>query len=148
MTWGKEIDTLPAELEAELSKVRKAAPPPPTDDPIYQYLRRVYRLRCKVETSPELKKAIKTRHAALHPKTLKNYAGIIIQLTAPGITSKMKHKYVTALECAFKEGIKSKDLETFIKEQGGLNKCGELWSKKYGRSRRSKSGPRKTPRSD
>jgi hypothetical protein len=131
----KDAEMLPAELEAELAKVRKAAPPPPTDDPIYQYLRCVYRLRRKVETSPELKKAIKTKHAALHPKTLKNYAGVIIQLTAPGhVTSKMKHKYVTALECAFKEGIKSKDLETFIKEQGSLNKCGELWSKKYGRS--------------
>jgi hypothetical protein len=142
MTWGKDADTVLAELEAELAKARKAAPPPPIDDPIYQYLRRVYRLRRKADGSPELQKAIKTKHRANHPRTLKNYASVIIQLTAPNhVTRNMKHKYVTALEYAFKEGIKSKDLETFIKEQGGLNKCGELWSKKYGPS--AKKRPKK-----
>ena len=39
---------LPADLEAELKKVRALAPPPPCDDPIYDYLTSVYRLRCKV----------------------------------------------------------------------------------------------------
>ena len=44
--WGqrKRVPvTLPADLEAELDKVREAAPPPPSDDPIYKYLSRVYR---------------------------------------------------------------------------------------------------------
>ena len=62
--WGQRKSvpsavTLPADLEAELDKVRKAAPPPPSDDPIYTYLRRVYRLRQKLlESSPKWKKAI------------------------------------------------------------------------------------------
>jgi hypothetical protein len=63
--WGqrKRVPvTLPADLEAELDKVRAAAPPPPTVDPIYKYLRGVYRLRRKVASSPELQKAIKAQH--------------------------------------------------------------------------------------
>jgi hypothetical protein len=129
-----KIATLPADLEAELTNVREAAPPPPSDDPIYKYLRRVYRLRRKVDKSPDLQEAIKAKHAAHHPRTLKNYAGVIIQLTGPDITSNMKHKYVTALEYAFRDGIKVKDLVEFIKEQGGLNKFSKLWKKKFGRS--------------
>jgi hypothetical protein len=55
MTWGKEDATIPVDLEAELEKVRNVAPrPPSSDDPIYQYLTRVYRLRRKVATSPDL----------------------------------------------------------------------------------------------
>ena len=125
MTWGKEPDTLPADLETELAKVRKAAPPPPTDDPIYKYLRRVYRLRRKVASSPEWQKAIKTYHQAHCPKTLQQYVGVIIEMTNDHVTTTMKHKYVTALEYAFKVRIKSEDLQAFIKKQGGLNKCVE-----------------------
>jgi hypothetical protein len=49
------------------------------------------------------------------------------------VTSKMKYKYVTTLEYAFRKGIEPRDLIAFIKNHGGLNKCVELWSKKYGR---------------
>ena len=134
MTSTKKTNKVPTDLEAELTKVRKAAPPaPPKEDPIYKFLRRVYRLRRKVETSPELQEAIKAKHAEHHPRTSRTYAGVIIQLTGPDhITSKMKHKYVTALELAFREGIRAKDLVEFIKEQGGLNKFSKLWKKKYG----------------
>jgi hypothetical protein len=124
MAWGKDAETLPAELDVELAKVRKAAPPP-SDDPIYKYLRCVYRLRCKVASSPEWKKAIKTYHQAHCPKTLQQYVGVIIEMTNDHVTTTMKHKYATALEYAFKAGIKSKDLKAFIKKQGGLNKCVE-----------------------
>jgi hypothetical protein len=131
MAQKKVKATLPADLEAELTKVREAAPPPPTD--IYKYLKRVYRLRRMVENSPDLQEAIKAKHAAHHPRTLKNYTGVIIQLTGPDhIKSKMRHKYVTALEYAFREQIKAKDLVEFIHEHGGLNEVGKLWKKKYG----------------
>jgi hypothetical protein len=134
MTWGKEDTMIPPNLAKELEKVRKAAPPPPPkDEPIYKFLEEVYRLRCRLETSPGLKKAIIKEHAALHARTIKNYARVIMELTAPGHTTvKMKHKYVTALEYAFKEGVEPKDLVEFIKEQGGLNKCGELWKNQGG----------------
>jgi hypothetical protein len=128
-----KIATLPADLEAELTKVREAAPPPaPKEDPTYKYLRSVYRLRRKVETSPELQEAIKAKHAEHHPRTSRTYAGVIIQLTGPDITSKNKHKYVTALEYAFREGIRAKDVVEFIKEHGGLSKFSKLWKMKYG----------------
>ena len=139
----KNSGTLPAKLKAELTKVREAAPPPPTEDPIYKYLTRVYRLRCKVEKSPDLQEAIKAKHAAHHPRTSKNYAGVIIQLTGPDITSKNKHKYVTALEYAFRDGIKVEALVEFIHEHGGLNEVAELWKKKYGRSAVKKQSKRK-----
>lgn len=122
MTWGKTTTALPAELEAELAKVREAAPPP---QKIYEYLRRVYRLRCKVASSPEWQKAIKTYHQAHCPKTLQQYVGVIIEMTNDHVHRAMKHKYTTTLEYAFKEGIKSKDLKAFIKKPGGLNECVE-----------------------
>ena len=131
----KNNGTLPAELEAELDKVRNAAPPSPSDDPIYKYLRRVYGLRRMVASSPEFQKAIQTHHQAYYPKTLAQYGAVIIQMTAGDhVTSKMKHKYATTLEYAYNKDIKPKNLESFIKEQGGINKCVELWSKTYGRS--------------
>jgi hypothetical protein len=139
MTWEKKAATLPADLEAALAKVRKAAPPPPSDDPIYKYLERVYRLRQKVEKSPELQEAIKAERAAHHPKLSTKYIRLIIELTAGDhVTNKMKHKYTVTLQYAFTKGVKAEDLIEFIKKQGGLNKCVELWSKNYGRSAAAK----------
>ena len=63
--------TLPADLEAELDKVRKAAPPPPSDDPIYKYLKRVYTLQREIASSSEWRQAIQKYHAAHVPRTLK-----------------------------------------------------------------------------
>jgi hypothetical protein len=128
----KTNGTPPADFEAELAKVRKTAPPP-SDDPIYKYLRRVYRLRRKAEKSPELQEAIKAKRTAHHPNVSTNSIRMIIQLTAGDhVTNKMKHKYTAALHYAFEKGIKSENLESFIKEHGGINKCVELWSKTYG----------------
>jgi hypothetical protein len=134
MAWPQKSVVLPTRLEEELKKVRAAAPPP-SDDPIYKYLRRVYRLRQKLENSPEWQQAIQKYHAVQAPRTVKSYPGIIIKLTAGDhITSKMKYKYITALEYAFRKNVQPEDLKAFIKDQGGLNKCVELWNKKYGRS--------------
>ena len=56
-------------------------------------------------------------------------------MTAPDhVTRNMKNKYVTAIEYARREGIKPNDFVEFIKGVGGLNKCGDLWRKKHGRS--------------
>ena len=133
--------TLPADLEAELEKVRALAPPPPSDDPIYEYLTSVYRLRCKVASSTELQNALKAYHKAHSPKTLQQYAAVIIQMTAGDhVTSNMKYKYVIALDYAFANKVKPKGLKAFIKQQGGFNKCVALWRKKYG------GKPRKKPR--
>jgi hypothetical protein len=86
--------TLPADLEAELDKVRKAAPPPPSDDPIYTYLRRVYRLRQKLESSPKWKKAIQEYHTANRLRIEKNYIRFIIQRTSGDhVKDGMKNKY-------------------------------------------------------
>jgi hypothetical protein len=145
MTWVKPTAALPADLEAELAKVCKAAPAPPTDDPIYQYLRRVYRLRRKLTKTSEWQDTLRDFGDAHHRQISTNYIRLIIQLTAPDhVTTKMKHKYTAALQYALEKGIKSNDLEKFIKEQGGLNKCVELWSKKYGRSAVKKQPKKKS----
>src|SRR5271169_6688269 len=85
--WGQRKSvpsavTLPADLEAELDKVRKAAPPPPSDDPIYKHLRRVYRLWHELESSPSWKKAIREYHKAHGLRIEKNYIRFIIQRTS------------------------------------------------------------------
>jgi hypothetical protein len=46
---------LPTRLAEELTKVPALAPPPPSDNPIYEYLTSVYRLRCKVASSASYK---------------------------------------------------------------------------------------------
>ena len=128
----KNNGTLPAELEAELDKVREAAPPP-SDDPIYKYLRRVYGLRCELADKPEWEDALRHFRQAHHPRISTRYIRLIIELTANDhVTSKMKHKYFAVLHYAFEKGIKPKDLEAFIKKQDGINKCVELWSETYG----------------
>ena len=134
MAWGKRPVTLPTELEEEVKKVGAVAPPPPQANLIYKYLRRVYELQGKIASSSEWQKAIQKYHAAHAPRTLKNYTGIIIMLTASDrVTSNMKYKDVTALEYAFANNVKPENLKAFIKQQGGLNKCVELWKKKRGR---------------
>ena len=139
--WGQR--KLPADLEAELDKVRKAAPPPPIEDPIYEYLKRVYRLRRKVASSPDLQEALKDLHKKHHPRTLQQYAAVIIELTAGGRVSRnRKNKYVTALNYAYREGVAPKDLIGFVQKNGGLNKCGDLFRKKH-RQRTSSSNDRK-----
>ena len=131
---------LPTELEDELTKVRALAPPPPSDDPIYKYLTSVYRLRCKVASSAELQSALKAYHKAQSPRTLQQYAGVIIQTTAGDhVTKNMKYKYVIALDYAFANHVQPKNLKTFLRKQGGFNNCVELWKKKY-------RSPRKKPR--
>ena len=131
---------LPTELEDELTKVRALAPPPPSDDPIYKYLTSVYRLRCKVASSAELQSALKAYHKAQSPRTLQQYAGVIIQMTAGDhVTKNMKYKYVIALDYAFANHVQPKNLKTFLRKQGGFNNCVELWKKKY-------RSPRKKPR--
>jgi hypothetical protein len=133
---------LPTQLADELRKVRALAPPPPSDDPIYEYLTSVYRLRCKVASSTELQSALKAYHKAHSPKMLRQYAGVIIQTTAGDhVSSNMKHKYVAALEFAYTKNVKAKHLKAFIKQQGGLNKCVELRKKRRGG--RSLKKPRK-----
>ena len=75
----------------------------------------------------------------------KKYLSVVIKLTAGDhVTSNMKYKYVTALEYAFANNVQSENLRAFIKQQGGLNKCVELWNKKYGgrpRKKRRKNNP-------
>jgi len=133
MAWKKRPVTLPADLETELDQVREIAPPPPSDDPIYKYLRRVYRLQKEIASSSGWQRAIQKYHAAHAPHTLKNYPSVIIKLTAGNrITSNMKYKYVTALEYAFANKVEPDNLKAFIKQQGGLNKCVELWNQKHG----------------
>jgi hypothetical protein len=132
--WGqrKRVPvTLPADLEAELERVCKAAPPPPSDGPIYKYLSRVYRLQRKIASSSDWQKVIQRYRGAHASRTSKKYPSVVIKLTAGDhITSNMKYKYVTALEYAFANNVQSKNLKAFIKRQGGLNKCVKLWSKK------------------
>jgi hypothetical protein len=143
--WKKHPLRLPTQLEAELAKLREVAPPPPPpEDPLYKYLRLVYRLRRKVASSAELQNAIKSFHAAHFPRTLQQYAAFIIQMTAGDhVRSKKRYKYVTALEYAFSNNVKSEDLTAFIKKQGGLNKCVELWNKSHG-SRSQKKRQKKS----
>ena len=127
----EETKSIPTQLKAELKKVCEVAPPPPPkEDPIYKYLSGVYRLRRKVASSVELQNALKAYHRAHMPKTLQQYAGAIIQMTAGDhVTSNMKHKYVATLEYAFANQVKSTDLKSFIQKQGGINKCVALWKK-------------------
>jgi hypothetical protein len=142
-TWQRckrRNDEMLAEFEAELDKLRRSFPPPSSDDPIYKYLRRLYRLRCKVENSPELQGRIKALHAAHHSATAKNHAGMIIRLTAPDVTSKMKHKYAAVITYALQNGVEPQNFIGFVKEMGGINKCVEHWSR-TGRSGAKKQRP-------
>lgn len=145
--WGRlkgspKAVTLPADLEAELEKLRASAPPPPSDAPIYAYLEHVYELQKKIAGSSEWEKAMRNYHSTHASRTLKNFAGLIFSLTADDhITSAMKYKYITALEYASANHVKPKDLKSFVKKCGGFNKCVELWNQKYGTKRRQ--GPRK-----
>lgn len=84
---------LPTRLADELTKVRALAP---SDDPIYDYLTSVYWLR-KVASSAEPQNALEAYHKAHSPKTLQQYAGVIIQTTnGDHVSSNMKYKYVAA----------------------------------------------------
>ena len=147
--WGQRKSvpsavTLPADLEAELEKVRKLAPPPPSDDPIYKYLRRVYRLWHKLESSPSWKKAVQKYHKAHRLRIEKNYIRFIIQRTSGDhVKDGMKHKYKVTLRPGFQRGVKPLDVIAFIKKRGGLNKCRDLWKNKYGspRKKRRKKNP-------
>ena len=145
--WGqrKRVPvTLPADLEAELKKVRALAPPPPSDDPIYKHLRRVYRLWHKLERSPRWKKAVQKYHKAHRLRIKKHYIRFIIQRTSGDyVKDGMKHKYKVTLDLASNERVKPTDVIAFIKQQGGINKCVDLWKKKYGspRKKRKKKNP-------
>lgn len=125
---SKSIE-LPAALEAELADVRAAVPPPASDDPIYKYLEEIYRVRCKAERSTKLQDAIKSAHRAKFPGRLRNYTGVIIGLTAPDVPAKRRHKYIFAIEYAFRKAVKPDDFVAFVKDQGGINKCCEQWTK-------------------
>src|SRR5271166_3832174 len=130
MASGKQTTTLSAELETELAKVRGAAPPPPTEDPIYEYLTRVYRLRRKLEKDPEWQKRLTDYGNAHHRNISHKYVRLIIELTAGDhVTTKMKYKYTVVLIYALQKGVKTADLKAFIKGLGGLNKCVEFASK-------------------
>jgi len=69
---------LPTELEEELKKVRALAPPPPSDDLTYKYLRGVYRLWHKVETSPDWMEALKAYHKGHRLRIKKNLGSSFI----------------------------------------------------------------------
>jgi hypothetical protein len=126
-----------AELEPELAKIRDVAPLQRVDR-LNKFLERVLDLRLKVESTVQLRDAIKSLPSLYYPRTLKNFTAVIIQLTAPHVTANMRNKYVNTLEYAFHEGIKPNGLVEFI-QRNTLNGCCDLWKKKYGKKRRVKS---------
>jgi len=138
MAWKKGPVTLPADLEAELDKVREIAPPPPPpEDMIYKYWNAIYRLRQKLESSPEWKNAVEKYHKAHRMRIETNYIRFIIEQTAADhVIDNMKNKYKVTLQLALREGIKPMNVIAFIKRNGRLNGCVELWKQKYGRPRR------------
>ena len=138
MAWKKRPVTLPADLEAELDKVRALAPPPPPpEDMIHKYWNTIYQLRQKLESSPEWKNAVEKHHEAHRLRIETNYIRFIIEQTAGDhVADKMKNKYKVTLQLALREGIKPRDVIAFIKRNRGLNGCVELWKQKYGRPRK------------
>lgn len=73
-----------------------------------------------VARSPDMQRALKAYHSKHCPRTLQQYAGVIIEMTAPDhVTPKMKNKYVTAIQYAHREGIKPSDFVEFIRDRGG-----------------------------
>jgi hypothetical protein len=135
--WGQR--KLPADLEAELDKVRAAAPPPPTEDPIYKYLARVYELWDALEGATEWKEAVKRYHKTHRLRIKKDYIRFIIEQTAGNhVTDQRKHKYTVTLQYALQKGLKPAGVVAFIKKNGGINECVELWQKKYGNSRKTR----------
>lgn len=120
----------PAELEAELTKIRDVAPLP-RHDRLYEFLTRVYRLAREAIKSPDLKKAILSK-VRIHSRTPDNHAGYVIQAAVPHVNSKKRNEYMTALAYAYEKGVKPNDLKQFLKKTGGLDACCELWRKEYG----------------
>jgi hypothetical protein len=128
----READ-LPEELRVKLVKIRESASPKPSRPaPIFSTLEEVYRLRCDVARSAELEDDLISFRENYMPRTKRNYLSVLIHIVlGDRITSKMRFKYTTALQLAFEEGIKPGKLMAFIREEGGLNKCVERYSKQY-----------------
>jgi hypothetical protein len=143
---GQIGKSVPAELEAELAKVRKAAPPPPSEnEPIYKYLKRVYVLCRNLAKKTELHDTLRDFAKNNYPKLSTDDIRLIVELTAPEhFTAKTKYKYISVLKLAFEEDVHSKDLIKDIKKHGGLNACVDLYIKYYGRSAAKKKSKKKS----
>jgi hypothetical protein len=141
MGWKKRVATVEdLDLDAELAKIREVAPPPP-DDAVYMYLRKIYRLRITVgddELPPDLQAKFKRLKKTMDRKILKNYFRVIIEATAgDNIGHKVRWKYSNALSEAYHNDVSEKSLKKFIRGNGGINKTSEIYTK---RKKKAKKG--------
>ena len=116
--------SLPSNFETKLQRIRKLAPPPPTEA-IYPYLQAVYRQARKLGQIDGPKEKELNKLADSIPARFKfNRMRFLIELTAPEyMKPKMKWKYGQVLLYARDRRVKSTDLIEFIKGEGGINEC-------------------------
>ena len=121
MTWGKQTSDR-VEINIALDALRKAAPPPP-EATIYEYMRKLHRLRRKYDSS-SLRTALRGNNPGKTSKRKRSVTRLIVDATMGShVSGKRRWKYEQVEEFARSQKVTPKAMEEFIRKNGGINGC-------------------------